>query len=194
MALSASSPKSSGAAEASSSSSSKKDDKDAGEDQGDQTPTNRQGEEQKSQPQPQQEGGERTLYDVLGAAPVATHRHLRQNYVKLARQTHPDATGNSGDSSEFSEIAEAWQVLGNSKDRLRYDRSLKAREFSDSVGDLLELSMTLGFRAAKAGGKQFSQTASDLDRKARDISQKVEKARQLSDLRTEGRSLRQRYV
>ena len=83
---------------------------------------------------------ERTLYDVLGASPKATKAELKLKYVALAKQTHPDAikisagtktTKNSNSrrsksSPDFTEVAAAWRVLSNEKERQRYDRQLQA--------------------------------------------------------------------
>jgi DnaJ domain len=82
--------------------------------------------------------GERTFYEILGASPNASKLELKQNYIKLARVTHPDAligtNSTGGDTStEFSEIARAWKVLSNEKDRRRYDRSLVAEDFKKNV-------------------------------------------------------------
>ena len=82
--------------------------------------------------------GERTFYDILGVSPNASKVELKQSYIKLARVTHPDAligsNSTGGDTStEFSEIARAWKVLSNEKDRRRYDRSLVAEDFKKNV-------------------------------------------------------------
>jgi curved DNA-binding protein CbpA len=81
----------------------------------------------------------RTLYEILGATPNATKGELRRKYVALARTTHPDALIGSNAtvsyesrSVEFSDIAQAWRVLSNDKERLRYDRSLAAQDFQRS--------------------------------------------------------------
>lgn len=86
-----------------------------------------------------------TLYDVLGASPKATKAELKLKYVALAKQTHPDVikvatagttaktknsssrwNSNNNNIPEFSEIAAAWRVLSNEKERQRYDRQLQA--------------------------------------------------------------------
>jgi len=79
---------------------------------------------------------ERTLYEILGAAPNATRDELKKRYVKLARETHPDATvGLSPEEREekeilFTEVAAAWRILSDKRERKRYDRSLVAKEFT----------------------------------------------------------------
>jgi hypothetical protein len=87
-----------------------------------------------------QEVTKRTLYDILGASPMATKEELKKCYVKMAKLSHPDAklsqNNNSGGGAEtqtttfdFTEIAAAWEVLGDTKMRKRYDRNLQAEEW-----------------------------------------------------------------
>jgi hypothetical protein len=61
-------------------------------------------------------------YEVLGVAPAADEVALRQAYVALARQHHPDVAG--GDAARMRAINEAWATLGDPVRRARYDRSL----------------------------------------------------------------------
>ncbi len=83
--------------------------------------------------------GERNFYEILGASPNASKVELKQSYIKMARVTHPDAligankTEGGDTSTSFSEIAQAWKVLSNDKDRRRYDRSLVAEGFKKKV-------------------------------------------------------------
>lgn len=82
---------------------------------------------------------ERTLYEILGAPQDATRSELKQRYVSLARETHPDATvGLSPQEREekevlFTEVAAAWRILSDKRERKRYDRSLVAKEFTRNV-------------------------------------------------------------
>lgn len=82
---------------------------------------------------------ERTLYEILGASPDASREELKKRYVKLARETHPDATvGKSAEEREekevlFTEVAAAWRILSDKRERQRYDRSLVAKDFTRNV-------------------------------------------------------------
>ena len=89
----------------------------------------------------------KTLYEILNANPTDTRAELKKRYVALAKITHPDAQRNGavptsaeGEPLDFTEIAAAWRILSDEKQRKRYDRSLKAEEISDNisawVGDL----------------------------------------------------------
>ena len=89
----------------------------------------------------------RTLYQVLGAEPTATRDELKQNYVQLAKQSHPDALRNNNNDNDnndnnnnnnhtdldFSEIAAAWRILSDDMQRKRYDRSLQAERLSVDI-------------------------------------------------------------
>lgn len=70
-----------------------------------------------------------THYEVLGVAPDAPAAQIRQAYVRLARQHHPDyfAGAGAGPRAEAEQrmraINEAWSVLGDHRRRAAYDRA-----------------------------------------------------------------------
>jgi curved DNA-binding protein CbpA len=82
-----------------------------------------------------------THYEVLGVAPDAGAAEIRQAYVRLARQHHPDYfAGSSGRLRDEAErqmraLNEAWSVLGNARRRAAYDR---AAGFAAPVPDAAE--------------------------------------------------------
>ena len=81
----------------------------------------------------------RTLYDILGASPTDSYQTLRRKYTTLARKMHPDTNPTERlDVAEFTQVVAAWRVLANPKERLKYDRSLKAKEFTNSMEKLFE--------------------------------------------------------
>lgn len=59
-------------------------------------------------------------YSILGISQKASQEEVKRAYRKLAHQYHPDKDG--GDEAKFKEINEAYQVLGNSKNRAQYDQ------------------------------------------------------------------------
>ena len=83
---------------------------------------------------------EKTLYEILRVNPLATRVEIKQQYFKLAKLSHPDAQiniqenyDNDDEIPNFQDIAEAWKVLGNSKLRKRYDRELRAKQWSENA-------------------------------------------------------------
>lgn len=85
----------------------------------------------------------RTLYEVLGASPTDSRAQLKQTYLTLAKQAHPDArrsttslfgsTASHQPQVDFSEITAAWSILSNPVERRKYDQSLQVTELSDSI-------------------------------------------------------------
>ncbi|KAL7462782.1 hypothetical protein ACHAXS_003157 [Conticribra weissflogii] len=80
-------------------------------------------------------------YDTLGVPHDATHDEIKSAYRKLCMQTHPDVSSSNSNSSsafgptasslsssskednaeKFKQISEAYSILGNQKERRRYD-------------------------------------------------------------------------
>lgn len=78
---------------------------------------------------------ERTLYDILGAVPTATKEELKRQYIAMAKRTHPDAlisqrqNGNNCETfPDFTEVADAYQILSNPVERKKYDRTLHSTQ------------------------------------------------------------------
>ncbi|MBI2618539.1 MAG: molecular chaperone DnaJ [Ignavibacteriales bacterium] len=82
-------------------------------------------------------------YEILGVSRSATTDEIKKAYRKLALQHHPDRNpGNKQAEDRFKEAAEAYEVLGDSEKRQRYDRfghegvrGTNFREFTD-VNDI----------------------------------------------------------
>jgi len=75
----------------------------------------------------------RTLYEILGARKSATKKELKLKYVSLAKQTHPDAVRATDRVHDFSQVAQAWSVLSDPKQRRSYDRGLQAAEVTQLI-------------------------------------------------------------
>ncbi len=58
-------------------------------------------------------------YQTLGVSKDATQEEIKKAFRKLAHKYHPDK---GGDEKKFKEVAEAYQVLGNSKKKAQYDK------------------------------------------------------------------------
>ena len=61
-------------------------------------------------------------YEILGVTRSSTEKEIKTAFRKLARKYHPDANKNNKDAEEkFKEINEAYEVLGDTEKRRRYD-------------------------------------------------------------------------
>lgn len=64
-------------------------------------------------------------YDILKVSPQASAAEVKSAYRRLARKLHPDSTTGSEETAlKFAAIAEAYAVLGNARERSRYDKRL----------------------------------------------------------------------
>lgn len=65
----------------------------------------------------------RDYYEVLGVQKGATEAEIKKAYRKLAKENHPDLhPGDKEAEARFKEINEAYEVLGDSDKRSRYDQ------------------------------------------------------------------------
>ncbi len=61
-------------------------------------------------------------YAILGVPKTATEKEIKQAYRKLARKHHPDVNpGDKAAESRFKDINEAYEVLGDTAKRAKYD-------------------------------------------------------------------------
>jgi DnaJ-class molecular chaperone len=64
----------------------------------------------------------RDYYATLGVQKTATDKEVKQAYRKLARKFHPDVNpGDKKAENRFKEINEAYEVLGDTEKRKKYD-------------------------------------------------------------------------
>ena len=98
---------------------------------------------------------DKTLYQLLNSIPSATRQDIKKEYVKLVKKTHPDAT-TEDTSREFQEIQTAWKTLSDPLLRKRYDRTLRAKEFTADVEDIMD---QMGKQAAPKVAKAFDEIA-----------------------------------
>lgn len=70
-------------------------------------------------------------YDQLKVSPKASGTEIKSAYRRLARKLHPDRNNGAADTAlKFAAIAEAYEVLGNPKERVKYDRRLLDAQYS----------------------------------------------------------------
>ncbi|XP_056446416.1 chaperone protein DnaJ-like [Gadus chalcogrammus] len=72
-------------------------------------------------------------YEVLEVSPGATHSQIKTAYYKQSFKFHPDKNAGSEEATRlFSDISEAYNVLGNQGLKKKYDRGILSH--SDLVG------------------------------------------------------------
>ena len=76
-------------------------------------------------------------YDTLKVSPKASRTEIKSAYRKLARKLHPDKNNGSEETARaFAAIAEAYEILGEPKERAKFDRSLLTAQFDGiATGD-----------------------------------------------------------
>ena len=72
-------------------------------------------------------------YDILKVSPKASKAEIKSAYRRLARKLHPDKNQGSEETAlKFAAIAEAYEILGNPKERIKYDRRMVDAQFTTS--------------------------------------------------------------
>src|SRR5687767_15444047 len=70
-------------------------------------------------------------YETLKVSPKASKTEIKSAYRRLARKLHPDKNNGSEETAlKFAAIAEAYEVLGKSRERNKYDRRLADHKFA----------------------------------------------------------------
>jgi hypothetical protein len=65
------------------------------------------------------------LYAILGVSPHATQQQVKDSYYKLSLQYHPDRNRGSQEAHrKFTDLTEAYSVLGQYELRKKYDKGL----------------------------------------------------------------------
>ncbi len=73
-------------------------------------------------------------YESLKVSPKASTNEIKSAYRRLARKLHPDKNNGSDETARaFAVIAEAYEILGNSKERASYDQKLLEAQYSRST-------------------------------------------------------------
>ena len=73
-------------------------------------------------------------YETLKVSPKASTIEIKSAYRRLARKLHPDKNNGSEDTARaFAIIAEAYEILGNSKERTKYDQKLLQAQYTRST-------------------------------------------------------------
>lgn len=96
----------------------------------------------------------RDYYKILGVAKNADEKEIKRAYRRLARQHHPDLNpGNKAAEERFKEVSEAYEVLGNPKNRVRYDRlGSNYHRFRQMGGNAADFDFSQWFGGGNSGG------------------------------------------
>lgn len=94
-------------------------------------------------------------YDTLGVEKTATQEEIKKAYRKLSKQYHPDMS--DGDEAKFKQIAEAYDVLGDTQKRQQYDMVGGNSDFFNQFGFGDRVNMSDIFDQMFGGG--FNQNA-----------------------------------
>ena len=62
-------------------------------------------------------------YSILGVARTASDAEIKKSFRQLAKKYHPDSNaGNSQAQAKFSEVTQAYEIVGDSAKRAQFDR------------------------------------------------------------------------
>jgi curved DNA-binding protein len=101
------------------------------------------------------------LYKLLGVSESADDAAIKKAYRKLAKEYHPDVTGNDKKKTErFKEINEAYAVLGDEQKRKEYDRLKHSPMRSDGMPEGFDPD---AFARAFGGGARVRTTQGGFD-------------------------------
>jgi DnaJ-class molecular chaperone len=91
-------------------------------------------------------------YDLLGVARDASQADVQKAYRRLAKKLHPDLNPGDKDAQrKFQEISAAYDILGDEKKRVRFDRG----EIDASGSEQLRRRYYRDFAQAGAGSQRY---------------------------------------
>jgi DnaJ-class molecular chaperone len=103
------------------------------------------------------------LYKVLGVAESADEAAIKKAYRKLAKEYHPDVTGNDKKKTErFKEINEAYAVLGDKEKRAEYERLKNAPIRPDGMPEGFDAEAFARTFGGMRGGRGVTFESEDL--------------------------------
>src|SRR5204863_5812525 len=99
------------------------------------------------------------LYKILGVPENADDGTIKKAYRKLAKEYHPDVTGNDKKKTErFKEINEAYGVLGDKEKRAEYERLRHAPVRPDGMPEGFDAETFARTFGGGGGGNMRGQT------------------------------------
>jgi curved DNA-binding protein CbpA len=108
---------------------------------------------------------DRTLYDVLGAKSTDSDLALKQRYLSLVKQLHPDSRQRSTGTiteqeldDELRAVNAAWEILSQPVERKKYDRQVAATKFTEGFASFLGASLDMAIPLVQQTAKTTKQT------------------------------------
>lgn len=89
-------------------------------------------------------------YKTLKVSPEASQAEIKQAYRRLVKLFHPDSHQDTADHEQIIRINAAYEILGDSQNRLNYDQKLRD-DSQKSNGDVYD---GLGLRQQRAASAQ----------------------------------------
>ena len=95
-------------------------------------------------------------YKILGVSKNADEKEIKKAYRRLARQYHPDKNqGNKQAEERFKEINEAYEVLGDTDNRSKYDQlGSNYHRYQQMGGNSADFDFSQYFSQGFSGGGQ----------------------------------------
>lgn len=106
-------------------------------------------------------------YDILGVPKNATSKQVRDRFLQLARDRHPDRFGEKDKElaeEEFQKITQAYNVLHDANRRLQYDQDTEVRSkkpTEDVRSQAAKVYLRRGIEAFKK--KRYQEAATNLE-------------------------------
>jgi len=155
----------------------------------------------------------KTLYDILGASRDASTAELRRRYLMLAKMKHPDAINAAGasedhsgsdragtnqqqqdDMVDFTQIAAAWSVLSNEKERRKYDRTLQRQELANNFESFLDAGLRNAIPFVQKTANTAVSVATTSSKAINNVSQRMSREMDRRELENKIKRLEQQYV
>jgi curved DNA-binding protein len=95
-------------------------------------------------------------YKILGLDRSATQDEIKRSFRKLARKLHPDVNKEPGAETNFKELGEAYEVLGDVEKRAAYDQLGKDWQAGQAFTPPPDWDAGFEYSGASADGSEFS--------------------------------------